>query len=57
MFELCKQFNTLPYSGGMLDQPFKLYLVFEMIQVAKYEREARDAEKQEKEAKRNARKR
>jgi len=52
MFAMCKEFHQLPYPGGMLDQPWKLYVVFEMIQGAHYEKESRDAEKREKEAKR-----
>jgi len=47
---MCKEFGQLPYPGGLLDQPFKLYLVLEMIQTAYFEKQAKDAEKQHKEA-------
>lgn len=58
LFFMCKEFHQLPSPGSMLDQPWKLYTVFEMIQMAVYEKEKKDQDKQEKEARRtNARKR
>jgi hypothetical protein len=42
---MCKEFGQLPYPGGMLDQPFKLYLVLEIIQTAYYEKDRKEEEK------------
>jgi hypothetical protein len=44
---MCKEFSTLPYAGGMLDQPFRLAAVFEIIQNAVYEKQELDSKKSE----------
>lgn len=46
MYNACKTFHTLPYGGGLLDQPARLVYLFDSVSVAYSELEARRAKEQ-----------
>ena len=47
LYHLCKTFHQLPRAGGVLDQPWKLMLLFEAISGAESELEIRTQKKRE----------
>lgn len=56
LYHFCKTFHQLPRPGGVLDQPWKVMFLFEVVSAAESERDIRDQKKADQEAQR-ARKR
>jgi hypothetical protein len=54
LYHMCKTFNQLPRAGGVLDQPDKLMVFFQVINAAESERENRQTEKRRREAAKHA---
>jgi len=45
LYHMCKTFRQLPRPGGVLDQPWKIMLLFQAIDQAESERESREAKR------------
>jgi hypothetical protein len=50
LYHFCKTFHALPTTGGVLDQNFRVMLLFEAVSEAESEREIREQEKRDRKA-------